>query len=104
MKVGAAIVEVFPYNYFRKTYFPLSTQFGVHHFWTQNPHPSAAAAGAVLRMVSQEDCMDNLFCRSYARSVDLSMPAAHVDLVLAVASDIQQGRLGAHNIPKPHFK
>ena len=130
-------MEIFPYRYFRKTYFPLSRQFGIHHFWTQNIEPafyyelkpqkqvdgsiggdrsgsgsgrgggvpsgsvpSSSAIGAyALTLISQERCMTDLLCRSYARSMNINMAAEHVQLVLATVQDIETGAIGEHNAP-----
>ena len=105
LKKGAHIIEVFPYKYYRESYFQLAHQFGIHHRWIQNPDPVPSSTywkkkkkywGArysmdvqLLRSISQEACMADITCRSFARSRDIDMPDSHIHVVLQTMREIE---------------
>jgi len=101
LKEGAYIIEVFPYKYYRESYFQLAHQFGVHHRWIQNLEPVSSSTSRkywtsrysmdvhLLRSISQEACMADITCRSFARSRDIDMPDSHIHLVLQTMREIE---------------
>lgn len=102
MKKGAVMIEVFPYNYYRETYFSLCNRFGIHHFWVQNEQAdtSSTIGSTLLPMISTKRCMDDLKCRSFARGMDVSMSHNHLKVVTEAMKKIEQGALGVHNAPR----
>ena len=91
MRRGSAIVEVFPYKYFKRSYEPLAAAFGVAHHWTQNPRPTSGSR-EWLRLVPQSWCMGINRCRSLARGDNVAMPNNHIDFVVGVAEDLASQR------------
>jgi len=106
LKKGATIIEVFPYKYYRESYFQLAHQFGLTHRWIQNPEPVPSSASSrkywgytsssrysvdvqLLQSISQETCMADITCRSFARSRDINMPDSHIQLVLHTMREIE---------------
>ena len=85
MPRGSVIIEIFPYKYFKPSYVPLASVFGVHHHWTQNTAPTSASR-FWLRLVSQAVCMGINRCRSLARGDNVAMPLEHIDFVALVLS------------------
>jgi hypothetical protein len=58
LKKGSIIFEVFPYKYFRATYYPLSLVFGVHYQKMHNPtlsQCSGSSNGAAAAAVAVSD-------------------------------------------------
>lgn len=94
MKPDAALIEVFPYKYFKYSYIWLSKPFGIHHHWLLNQHPSPGSNNN-LRNTPLKECMGNLKCRSYARTKNVTMPMDHINAVVDVMIQ-QMKRRGVH--------
>ena len=58
MKPDSTLFEVFPFRYYKETYFHLSKQFQIQHKWLQNQNPTFISR-QILRTVTQESCMQN---------------------------------------------
>jgi len=71
MKKGAVLFEVYPYKYFKKSYFPLSSQFGVHHRFVQNEDATSLSAQLWLHDMPLHNCMNSFKCRKFARKQDI---------------------------------
>jgi hypothetical protein len=102
MKPGSILLEVFPYKYYKESYFAVSYQFAVHHLWTQNIQPTSPSA-QVLRGVTQGQCMASVGCRSFARSMNVELPDSHMEYILDAMKKVQSGALGLHNAPQYGF-
>ena len=102
MKPGSVLLEVFPYKYYKESYFAVAYQFAVHHLWTQNIQPTSLSA-QVLRGVSQGTCMADVQCRSFARSMNVELPPFHMEYILNAMKQVQTGVLGLRNAPVYKF-
>ena len=91
MPENSAMIEVFPYKYFKQSYEPLATAFGVAHHWIQNNRPTSASR-SWLSLIPQRWCMGINRCRSLARGDNVAMPDSHIEFVINVAEGITMSR------------
>lgn len=77
LRPGALVIEIFPYKYFKPSYFPLYTALDLKHVWFQ----STKVSSRYLQGVSLEACMKNKACRSYARHQDIYLEVKEVNLI-----------------------
>lgn len=103
MRRGAALFEVYPYKYFKRSYFPLSNQFGIHHRYVQNRDPTSYSAKLWLKDVSLESCMSTFKCRKFARKQDIEMTPSHVQYLVQTMKDIERGILNANSLLPSRF-
>lgn len=81
-------MEIFPYKYYKESYFPLSQQFNVQHRWTQNNRPTSWSR-MILNLISQERCMESLRCRSYARADNVALNENQEAAILKTIEEIE---------------
>jgi hypothetical protein len=99
MKRGAVLIEVFPYKYFKESYLKLSASYGIHHRWIQNIQPTSLTRQG-LRFISQKNCMNQRRCRSHARGDSIQVTTPDLYYILNITQAVQNGNIGAHNVPK----
>lgn len=90
MPPKSLLIEIFPYKYFKSSYFHLARSFGIEHRWFQAATPtSQLMSGALLGMekegvISLEACMKDQVCRSYARSLDIELTEKDLNAIANV--------------------
>lgn len=72
------IIEIFPYKYFKQSYFPLAQAYGHSHLWFQSKYVTSR----LLSYVSLEVCMKDQTCRSYARNQDVRLSWTEVNAIV----------------------
>ena len=88
MKPNATLFEIFPFRYFKKTYFHLTHQYGIQHEWVQNEYPTLLSR-QILRTLTQKQCMKNRSCRSFARGDDVSVNNRHIQQIVRAMMHIE---------------
>ena len=101
MKKGSVLFEVYPYKYYKRSYFPLTNQFDVHHVFVQNVDPTSLSAQVWLHNVPLEECMKTFQCRKFARKQDIDMFPMHMAELLEVIHQVEAGRVTP--LPTPIF-
>ncbi len=90
---SSTVLEIFPYQYFKPSYFQYATALSINHYWFQvQPPPSTegtrrrkkAWAEWLLTKVTLQHCMEDQRCRSYARKQDITLSEADIDQILAL--------------------
>ena len=84
---GAAVIEIFPYKYYKETYFTLSKHFNLTHMYIQ----SQTVSHQLLTYVSLENCMSDLSCRSFARIQNIELTFDEINAIISglLAKEIQ---------------
>lgn len=77
LRPDTLVVEIFPYKYFKPSYFPLYSALDLKHLWFQ----SARVSSRYLQGMSLEACMKNKACRSFARHQDIYLESKEVNLI-----------------------
>ena len=76
LKPGKLVFEVFPYRYFKRGYGPFAKEYGIYHAAVMSPATTASRSSGLatlMDMILTMDCMDNKFCRGWARSDDVML-------------------------------
>lgn len=79
----ATVIEIFPYRYFKPSYFPLYSPLQLQHHWFQSTFRTSAA-GFFLDGITQQVCMGDKACRSFARNQDIQLSIDEWNLVLHI--------------------
>ena len=103
MKKGSVLFEVYPYKYYKRSYFPLTAQFDVHHVFVQNVDPTSLSAQMWLQNVPLEECMKTFQCRKFARKQDIDMTPSHMAELLHVVHQVESGRV-SRLLPTPTWQ
>lgn len=74
------VIEVFPYRYFKPSYFPLYPKLGIQHYYFQSQYRTPEAAG-YLDQIPQLRCLQDKPCRSYARNQDIWLSPEEINLM-----------------------
>jgi hypothetical protein len=77
MRPQSSVFEVFPYKYFKPSYFPLVDVIGLRHQWFQ----SMRATSSYLSQISTEACMADQACRSFARTHDIILSEDNLNTI-----------------------
>ena len=86
----SSIIEIFPYKYFKPSYFTLSAQFGLFHYWFQ-VQPTTAKDKGILQYVRLSTCMQDQRCRSYARNQNIYLEEEDRQQIIHLLLRIQYG-------------
>ena len=92
LRPGAALVEIFPFKYWKNSYVDLAAKFGVVHAWAQNQAPTSMSR-FILHLVPQAWCMSSNRCRTLARGDDVLMPPDHLQLVIKTAKSVELNKI-----------
>ena len=88
----AILFEIFPYKYFKPSYLNMVRQLGIHHRWVQNAQPTSNSR-MVLRLISQNWCMNSNRCRTHARGDSVQVTDDHFLSIFAALASLESARL-----------
>lgn len=78
----SAVIEIFPYRYYKPTYVTLAAVLQLRHLSVMNEEPTSWSKQILRVIPSVETCMKYLRCRGFARSDDVHI--THADIVRIV--------------------
>jgi hypothetical protein len=79
---GAMVIEIFPYKYFKPSYFPLAERFQINHYWFQSKYKSSW----ILDYIGLETCMKDSFCRSFSRNQDVELSFDEINAIIHIVT------------------
>ncbi len=87
MRPSSSVFEVFPYKYFKPSYFPLVEKIQLRHQWFQSMIPTSN----YLTYITTEACMVDQACRSFARTNDIILTEDNLNTIQIFIINIMLG-------------
>ena len=74
------VIEIFPYKYFKPSYFPLYLTLDLHHRYFQSQYRNQHVV-SYIGDIPQDTCFADKVCRSFARNQDIYLLPAEINLI-----------------------